>query len=425
MATLFGEQLYPTPSTVIWDMTSGLELHHKRILDPSAGRGDILDNIASRSRYGSEKSDLYAIEIDPDLRQVLTGKGYKVIDSDFLKYSGQMYFDYILMNPPFKDGDSHLLKAWEISNGALIRCLLNAETIRNPRTQERQQLKRLIEQFGQVKDLGRPFLKSANPSPVEVVMVTLQDTRPKESFRVGFDPATIGQDTYRLEEIDNNELAPADIFENYEARYRATIAAFKELLEARQKVAYYLKDLIASSHETPEGIISKAVGKPSADLAYNEFLDTSTKLAWDGLFRKTKLSNVTTEHYPENRVGVEGWKTNAGYAVGKKFILPYIGSNWGDGLDYQQSRHIDDLEKALCFISGKRFEDITNIRDVYNHKSHFGQWMTSEFFLTQLYQRHTMHFKWRDENLRQEFNSLAARHRWGWIPEKVKTGAYK
>jgi hypothetical protein len=43
--------------------------------DPSAGSGGILDYLA-KSR-GVDPDNLYACEIDPELRMVLTGKKYK------------------------------------------------------------------------------------------------------------------------------------------------------------------------------------------------------------------------------------------------------------------------------------------------------------------------------------------------------------
>lgn len=478
---MFGRQLYPTPKPTIARMVEGLDLRDKRIIDPSAGRGDILDYVKTntgrhfRGEFYSSRTHLFAIEIDPDLRQVLTGKGYKVIDSDFLHYDGQRYFDFFLMNPPFEEGAEHLLHAWDISHGALIRCLLNAETIRNPYTQERKRLAHLISQYGSVEYLGQPFLDSDNPTAVEVVMVTLQDTREKESFRLDFDPATIGGERLDLTDEAGNELASSNIFENYESRHQAALAAFKDLLAARQRVAYYFDPLLTGRARTAASVIKDALDKPSPDAAYEDFLVTSTELAWDHVFEKTKLGHVTTEsvrreiekmkaqqgdmafsasnmedlffllagnreqimvncvleafdlmtrYYNENKAYVEGWKTNSGYRVGK-FILPYMGSSWGDGVSYDRIRNLDDIEKALCFLSGKKFGDITHMSTIYDRKGHHGQWMTSEFFETKLFKRGTMHFKWRDERLCTDFNALVAQHRPGWIPEKTKRGVYR
>lgn len=478
---MFGKQLYPTPKPTIAKMIEGLDLRDKRIIDPSAGRGDILDYVkANTGRYFQGefyvgRTHLFAIEIDPDLRQVLVGKGYKVIDSDFLIYCGQRYFDYFLMNPPFDNGATHLLHAWDISHGALIRCLLNAETIRNPYTQERKRLLHLIKQYGSVEPLGQPFLNSDNPTPVEVVMVTLQDTGDKEAFRLDFDPVTIGGDRLDIDEESGSELASANIFENYEARHLAALAAFKDLLAARQRVAYYFDPLLTCRSRTAASVIKDSLDKPDPNAAYEEFLNTSTELAWDHIFDKTKLSRFTTEgvrkeiekmraqqgnmaftasnmedlfyllatnneqimincvleafdlmtkYYDANKAYVEGWKTNSGYRVGK-FILPNMGSPWGDGLSWEHTRYLDDIEKALCFLSGKRYDNIVHMRTVYDRKCHYGQWVTSEFFETKLFKKGTMHFKWRDENLCTDFNALVAQHRPGWIPEKTKRGVYR
>ena len=43
------------------------------------------------------------------------------------------HYDLIIMNPPFDNGDKHLLKAIDLQkNGGAIICLLNAETLKNP-----------------------------------------------------------------------------------------------------------------------------------------------------------------------------------------------------------------------------------------------------------------------------------------------------
>jgi hypothetical protein len=52
------------------------------------------------------------------------------------------------MNPPFSNADDHFLKAWEIAENTDIVCLMNAETIRNPYSQKRQLVNRIIEDNG-------------------------------------------------------------------------------------------------------------------------------------------------------------------------------------------------------------------------------------------------------------------------------------
>lgn len=475
---MFGDnQFYPTPEPVRYRMTEGLKLNRKKILDPSAGRGDLLDHVKQLTSNGYlGAADLYAIEIDSDLRRILLDKNYKVIDTDFLNYGGYHYFDLILMNPPFRQGAAHLLKAWEISQGATIRCLLNIETLRNETSQERRRLNSIIDQFGKVENLGSIFKRAERPADVEIALVELIDTRPKEDFRINFDPTLMGANDFEISDLPQNELAPLNLFESYEGRYKAAISAFKDLLAARQRVSFYMSGLLPD-HKEPAEIIGAVLkeGK-TPDVAYSEYLTRLTSEAWNMVFSRTKLREMATEgvrekieqmqaeqgamaftadnmedlfltimvnrdqiiikcalevfdsltkHHHENRLYLEGWKTNSAYFVGKKFILPGIKSYWSDSIDYSSSRTLDDIERVMCFLSGKKFESIRSIYHTYDRSAYFGEWVTTTFFQTKLHKKGTMHFRFRDENLQKEFNALIAREKWGWLPEKIKTGVYK
>jgi phospholipid N-methyltransferase len=100
---MFSSEFYPTPKPVIEKMLEpyasryGYALSGKTILEPSAGKGDILDFI---SDSGVRKNKLYACEINQDLQFILQEKSYKVINTDFLTYQGDYHFDLIIGNPP-------------------------------------------------------------------------------------------------------------------------------------------------------------------------------------------------------------------------------------------------------------------------------------------------------------------------------------
>ena len=157
-------------------------LPHSQILEPSAGAGNILDYIVKRS--GVKQANCYAIEIDGDLQATLSGKGYQIIDFDFMEYNGGYGFDLILMNPPFKNGVNHLLKAWSIVRpGGDIACLLNTETVYNTGSKEKKVLAHLINQYGETENIGKAFTTADRPSGVEVVIVWLHKPAKPEPLR--------------------------------------------------------------------------------------------------------------------------------------------------------------------------------------------------------------------------------------------------
>ena len=114
-------QFYPTPKELAEHI--GRKINQREIfsvLEPSAGKGDLL--LALDTKYSRA---IEVIEADPNLQAILKEKDYPIVGDDFLNFSTYMSYDLILMNPPFKDGDKHLLKAIEIQkNGGQIICIL-------------------------------------------------------------------------------------------------------------------------------------------------------------------------------------------------------------------------------------------------------------------------------------------------------------
>lgn len=106
---------FPTPRPLIERMLqlADVALHHT-VLEPSAGKGDILDAVAAL--FPGKNPSLYACEINHTLREILVLKGYTLYGSDFMQtIPGNGLFDRILMNPPFENGQdadhvTHALK---------------------------------------------------------------------------------------------------------------------------------------------------------------------------------------------------------------------------------------------------------------------------------------------------------------------------
>jgi len=121
-AFVFAHQFYPTPKKIADKMAE--ELKRDRdiklvfpVLDPSAGKGNLLDAIAVYiDKYDSDrKNQLRGIEIDPDLAATLKGKEYLLVGNDFLAFNERECCPSIIMNPPFSSGLAHIFHAWEIT----------------------------------------------------------------------------------------------------------------------------------------------------------------------------------------------------------------------------------------------------------------------------------------------------------------------
>ncbi|GHU76461.1 hypothetical protein AGMMS49992_22170 [Clostridia bacterium] len=185
LKTLINEEFlkgfYPTPPRLVDRMLSKVDfLYVQSALEPSAGKGDIADALSKRMAYAmnrpySDKKppDLDAIEIDQNLRYILQGKGLRVVASDFLTFRTQKHYDLIVMNPPFEHGVTHLLKALELQEkGGAIICLLNAETLRNQHTYNRQLLSRKLTAYNaEIEYIQDAFTLAERKTDVEVALV--------------------------------------------------------------------------------------------------------------------------------------------------------------------------------------------------------------------------------------------------------------
>ena len=108
---IFNRDFFPTPRAVVEMMMQGEPLADAVVLEPSAGRGDIV-------RYCKEQGArcVKACEINDTLRTALYNECY-VVAADFLTVSREQVADvtHIIMNPPFTNVVRHILHAWDIA----------------------------------------------------------------------------------------------------------------------------------------------------------------------------------------------------------------------------------------------------------------------------------------------------------------------
>ena len=123
-------QFYPTPmeiSKYVMDLADVGK--NDKILEPSAGRGDLL-------RYLPDfvnKNNVFCIEISSIFCNILRSKGFvNTLDTDFINWAEKILktgrrYDRIIMNPPFSDGRciAHIQTASKLLNseGKLVAVL--------------------------------------------------------------------------------------------------------------------------------------------------------------------------------------------------------------------------------------------------------------------------------------------------------------
>ena len=305
-------EFYPTPSLLAGQMAALVDW--KRVntaLEPSAGNGDLMEyaiRAAYNLRYSDARltkpQDLFdCIEIDENLRHILTGKGYKVIHDDFLTLNTQKHYDLILMNPPFSNGDEHLLKAISMQqeHGGQIVCLLNAETIRNPYTNRRKLLASILAEHGAtIRMVSGAFSHAQRKSDVEVAIIGLKLPQPvRKSFIM--DGLQHAEEKRAENSAEPTALTTGDWVDKLVANYNMEAQAGVKLMEEYNAIAPYImsgtgvydKPLIQLSVKGHE------VSFCSSD-TINTYLQNLRYKYWENMMARPELTSRMTSQMQSN-----------------------------------------------------------------------------------------------------------------------------
>jgi len=485
---MFNADFYPTPRGLASRMVWKLKTSPHRILEPSAGKGDLVTALKDRfdSRGHGNALELAVIESDPTLQATLRGQKLRLIDSDFLAYSGQDKFDAIVMNPPFSAGDKHLLKAIEVLYRGEIVCLLNAETLKNPYTSTRQLLLRKIEELGgEVEYHQGAFEAAERKSSVEVALVYIRIERQVE------DDLFFGCDDHAARSYDQveekHEVSTGRTIEelvlDYNERVRIGTEVVLTYYRHHRKIGQYLglngeanryefntKDLTGkmqasinemlmairndfwrrtlSVDEVQKRLTAKKreeFNEAMGQQAFMDFTELNIRqfvLNLIGSYEQTMIDAVldifdlfTQRHayeggaYEKNIHYFNGWKTNKAFKVGKRVIFP-IRASYGNPfvsygrlqLDYQARNRINDIDLVVSYLDG--MEKCTTLVDAIESAFKAGEKSgESTHFKFICYLKGTLHLTFKNMDILRRFNVVACRGK-GWLPNAYGTKGY-
>jgi len=466
MKGIFNGDFYPTPSDVAALMLDPLDLRGKTVLEPSAGSGNLVRECLARGA-----TEVLWCEAERDLCNVLVGiANARPIQGwpDFLQMQAAdvSHIDLIVMNPPFSADEAHILHAWEIAPpGCEIVALCNWNTVEGRYRGLQLQLASLIEAYGSKECLGECFADAERPTRVSVGMVRLT----KPGIRPGgdeFEGFFLGPDDI---EAQSEGLIPYRRSRDIVNRYVEACRIYDEQVKAATRL-----------HGVLDGFFGKELGLQvtveGAPVSRNQFRKDLQKAAWKHVFaeflpaqmatsqlakdinafveQQSKIPfterniyrmlqivagtqeqrvdraieeaiDSLTQHTKENRYGVEGWVTNSGYMLNRRFILAYMAEvSWSNPIFINikgygcQSDEIRDLIKAICFITGRNYDEVAQPERSLSGQYWPGEWYDWGFFRFKAFKKGTVHFEFLDEDVWAAVNARYARIKGQVLPEQ-------
>lgn len=459
---MFNKDFYPTPSDVIDVMLQGIVVEGKRFLEPSAGKGDIVDRL---QMMGAEDVCIY--EKDESLSIIASTKG-RFLGDDFLKAQAEeiSHVNYIVMNPPFSCADSHILHAWDIApEGCQIIALCNSNTLENDYSEKRKRLLRQIEENGDGSiDLGACFDTAERTTGVNVSMVRLFKPVTSadfdfEGFCMDAEPEIHSENGImqfnEVQAIVNTYVSSVKCFDDFNVIARR-MNAMTKLVDFGSGFSFnvsYQKQVSSKedfAKEMQKHCWRKVFAKMNLNKFVtsgvmkdiNKFVETQQKYPFtvrnvykmfeviigtrQQTLEKALVEAVDnfTRHTHENRYNVEGWKTNAGHMLNKKFIMTWmVEVSYGGKISARYNGHtgnVEDLLKILCNLTASDYSQMRGFREVIDDAGdRWGKWIDWDFFEICCYKKGTVHFKFKDLKHWELLNREYARIKGEVLPEKL------
>lgn len=321
-------QFYPTPSALgrkAWALFQDRDF--RLLLEPSAGNGDLL----AGKPYDLRQDRIHLAEFDLSRHATLREKG-QVVGVDFLEMGGLSLYSHMIMNPPFSQGAKHILHAWDGLWSGEIVAILNAETIRNPFSEERQRLAKIIAKHGNVQYARDAFLDhdTQRKTEVEVALVWLKKEPGKEYFTGDFlrglkqeedqqdvpDIQIGGQVALRGETLKNLVLA-------FDTAWQAELAAVQPRVRAdyyRGLLGQKMAELVANTEngENRVAYLKNRERSQHVQAALAETYQDLKERAWTAVLMATDTDKYLT------RKAVDRIKAEFAHISRLEFTLPNI-----------------------------------------------------------------------------------------------------
>lgn len=420
-------EFYPTPEALVERMLEGIDLDYcQTILEPSAGKGDILRVLARKAtvkhgRYGRPKLDIDCIEFDPHLRQVLKynfseereselrrrkyelenskeydrerhdyfyknpadrlevieleaellhffSDGIHIVHDDFLTYQPYKTYDLIVMNPPFSSGDKHLLKALKIQeNGGCIVCLLNAETIRNPYTESRRALVKALRKYeAQIDFIDSAFSAAERQTDVEIALIKVSIPKAKEESDIynRFKQAEMLEDEFAT----STELEVSDYIKAAVSHFNVEVKAGLELIrQYRALVPYMLKDF-KDEKSSPILRLTNSTDRGYDSVSINSYLKDVRLKYWRTLLSNPKfVGKLTSKLQQEYRSRVDKLADYDFTEFNIKTLSAEMGAQVKQGIEDEIIAMFDRLTEEHCYY-----------KECSKNRHYFDGWKTNK-----------------------------------------------
>lgn len=330
-------------------------------------------------------------QLKKEVKERSTYVHVKIIHNDFMTFASKKHYDLILMNPPFANGDEHLMKAIQMQqeNGGKILCILNAETLLNLYSNKRKFLMNTLNDLGaKIQFVDNGFSDAERQTDVRVALIYIDIPEPEHHSEI-YEKFQKAKEYREATGENSSKLTTTNFLEDLIAQYNEEMELGLALIDEFNALLPYLNRNVVGDAGNYSNLSLK-VGNEAVgytDSPKNKFINLTRHKYWTSLLNNEKFTGMLTKNLKDKyssmiskfaeydftmfniqtlmndmnsglQDGIEktildlfdkmsakfayipemesnihlynGWKTNKAHKVGKKVILPCNGafSDW-------------------------------------------------------------------------------------------------
>ena len=363
-----------------------------------------------------------------------------------------------------------------MQRGGEIRCILNAETLRNLYSDQRRELaKRLKDLNAEVEFVQDGFKDAERSTDVEIALVRV--SIPMEHIDSSFMDEMRKAPTYKTSTVASEyaDMVRYNEIDEWVNRHNYEVACGIRLIEEWSAMEPFILANPDSDLANPILSLKVRSGGSDRDVTINEYIRQTRLKYWRAIFQHSTFTDKLTSnllndlqasvnkfkdyefsayniltliirmngkvaqgiedtiiklfddwtarsYYEDspNRHYYNGWKTNDCWRVGKKVIIPFY-----DAFDTWDKRfrawsvisRFRDIEKVFDFLDSGRTDWPGTFGNDFKvaEATGYTKNLDTKYFTCTFYKKGTAHLVFKDLDLLEKFNLFASKHK-GWLP---------
>ena len=206
----------------------------------------------------------------------------------------------IILNPPFNAGCQHVLHAWRLLHSGELVAIINAETLKNPFSKERQLLAKLLEDHcgSPVEYLQEAFMSedTQRVTNVEIAIIHLVKQGTGQSGFIDDLRREVDQKwdgAAGLDQLKNQVMLPSSDLENRVLDFRCTVEALIQAEDAKARYATLfgrLDTLISEQPLPADAPVPPSIEETRNDAINKAYIEIKSR-AWAGVLKSSQIAD--------------------------------------------------------------------------------------------------------------------------------------